>query len=32
MDLEATKDIKNKLDGYKDTISKLSEIKEILDK
>lgn len=32
LDLEATKDIKNKLDGYKDTISKLSEIKEILDK
>ena len=32
MDLEATKDIKNKLDDYKDTISKLSEIKEILDK
>ena len=32
MDLEATKDIKNKLDGYKDTISKLSEIKEILEK
>ena len=32
MDLEATKDIKNKLDGYKDTISKLSEIKEMLDK
>lgn len=32
MDLEATKDIKNKLDGYKDTISKLSEIKEIIDK
>lgn len=32
LDLEATKDIKNKLDSYKDTISKLSEIKEILDK
>lgn len=32
LDLEATKDIKNKLDGYKDTISKLSKIKEILDK
>lgn len=30
--LEDTKDIKNKLDSYKDTISKLSEIKEILDK
>lgn len=31
MGLEDTKDIKNKLDGYKDTISKLSEIKEILE-
>ena len=31
-DLSDVKDIRNKLDGYKDTISKLSEIKEILEK
>lgn len=32
LDLNDVKDIKNKLDSYKDTISKLSEIKEILEK